>query len=357
VTASLASTYELVILDLDGVVYLGTEVVPGAPEAILAVVDGGTSVVYATNNASRGADEVASLLALLGMPASAEQVLTSARVAAGVLAADLPAAAPVLVVGAPALRAEVAAAGLIPVALAADRPLAVVQGYGPRVCWTDLAEACVAIRAGTRWVATNVDATLPSPRGALPGNGSLVAALTTALGGRTPDTVVGKPHPAMFEVAAAGRRSLVVGDRLDTDIEGAVAAGMDSLLVLTGVATAADVLGATTHQRPTHLAFDLSGLSCPDATSRVPPYQKDNADSHTDGWRVREDGDRLALVGDGRPIEALLALASAAWAKPGWTGIVPVGAAAWEALDALALSPSSGETVRAASAASADHRS
>ena len=150
-------------------------------------------------------------------------MLTSARAAAELLAADLPPGTPVLVVGAPALREEIAAVGLRPVTDPDDRPAAVVQGYGPDVGWAELAEATVAIRAGARWVATNTDATLPSPRGPLPGNGSLVAAVSTALGGRRPDTVVGKPQPALFALAAGhvgARRALVVGDRLDTDIEG-----------------------------------------------------------------------------------------------------------------------------------------
>ena len=137
-----------------------------------------------------------------------------------------------------------------------------VQGYGPKVGWEQLAEACVAIRAGALWVATNTDRTLPTPRGPLPGNGSLVAALATALD-RQPDLVVGKPEPALFLAAARDAGStgtLIVGDRLDTDIVGADRAGMDSLLVLTGVATAEAAQGATGMQRPTFVAEDLFGL-------------------------------------------------------------------------------------------------
>jgi HAD superfamily hydrolase (TIGR01450 family) len=172
---SLASGYDLVVFDLDGVVYLGTEAVPGAPPAIRAVVAGGTPVAYVTNNASRRAADVADLLEGLGVPATATDVVTSAQAAAELLAADLPKGAPVLPVGAPALRAELEAVGLTTVDSAAARPVAVVQGYGPGVGWPELAEACVAVRSGARWVATNTDATMPSPRGPLPGNGSLVA--------------------------------------------------------------------------------------------------------------------------------------------------------------------------------------
>jgi HAD superfamily hydrolase (TIGR01450 family) len=328
VTDSLARRYELIIFDLDGVVYLDTDAVPGAPDAIRSVVDAGTAVVYATNNASRGAEEVAALLQRLGVPARATEVVTSAQAAARKLAEDLPAGARVLVVGSPALWQEVAAVGLTPVADAAQRPDAVVQGYGPGVGWPELAEACVAIRAGARWVATNTDATLPSPRGPLPGNGSLVAALRTA-SGREPDLVVGKPEAALFEVALASRgarRALVVGDRLDTDIEGAVRAGLDSLLVLTGVSTAADLLRAPVHQRPTHVAIDLSGLSAPDGASRVPPWKNDA--TQAGGWRVARDGDRLVLAGDGERIDAVRALAAGAWATPGWSGVETEGAPA-----------------------------
>src|SRR6185437_16970094 len=174
---------------------------------------------------------------------------------AAVLAERLPAGSAVLVVGAQALADEIADVGLRPVRSAADNPAAVVQGFGPTVGWKHLAEASVAIRAGATWVATNTDRTLPSPRGPLPGNGSLVAALATALG-RQPDVVVGKPEPTLFEQIARGRgarRPLVVGDRIDTDIEGANRAGMDSLLVLTGVTQEGELATAPDSQRPTYL--------------------------------------------------------------------------------------------------------
>ena len=262
---ALVDGYDLVVSDLDGVVYLGTEPVPGAAEAIGALHERGVDVVYVTNNASRGAGDVAALLTDLGIPAKPDEVLTSAQAAATVLAGRLPTGSPVLVVGAKALAAEVTASGLRVVGSADEAPRAVVQGYAAEVGWVHLAEACVAVRAGAEWVATNTDRTLPSPRGPLPGNGSLVEALATALG-RRPDVVVGKPEPALFEQAArrhGALRPLVVGDRLDTDIEGANRAGMDSVLVLTGVATAADLLTAPAAQRPTYVVADLRGLLDP----------------------------------------------------------------------------------------------
>jgi glycerol-1-phosphatase len=320
--AILARAYHLVIFDLDGVIYLGTEPVAGAADAVEATVDGGTPVAFVTNNASRRAAEVGTLLRGMGVKARNDDVLTSAQAAAELLATDLPAGSPVLVVGAPALRQEIEAAGLVPVDRAEARPLAVVQGYGPDVGWAVLAEACVAIRAGAQWVATNTDATLPSPRGPLPGNGSLVAALSTALG-RGPDVVVGKPEPAMFRLLAEHRKAssaLVVGDRLDTDIEGANRAGMAGLLVLTGVSTPVDVMQAPAARRPTYLAADCRALSTSEDQVRVPDW--DGTRVVSAGWRVTHRDDKLELTGQGDDVAALRGLAPAAWAHPDWTGIV-----------------------------------
>jgi len=260
--AELIDGYDLVIFDLDGVLYLGDQVIPTAPEAVRRVREKGVLVSYTTNNASRLGKDVAGLLTSLGIPATEDEVVTSARASAQLLAQRYPAGTAVLVVGTPALEAEVREVGLKPVSTAEDDPEVVVQGYGPDVGWRHLAEAFVAIRAGAAWVATNTDKTLPSARGPLPGNGSLVAALATALG-RQPDTVVGKPDPSLFEVVVRelkASRPLVVGDRLDTDIEAANRAGMDSLLVLTGVSQRSDLESAPAEQRPTYVAETLDGL-------------------------------------------------------------------------------------------------
>ncbi len=305
-TGRLVDAYDLVAFDLDGVVYLIDRPIPGAPEAIAALRAEGTPVAYATNNASRRAADVAALLTGMDVPAAAGEVLTSAGAAAALLADELPAGSPVLVVGAEALRAEIRDAGLVPVSTVDDKPVAVVQGYGPEVGWQILAEASLAIRAGARWFATNTDRTLPSPRGPLPGNGSLVAVLRTALD-REPDVVVGKPEPALFTTAAklaGATRPLVVGDRLDTDIEGAVRAGMDSLLVLTGVSGPAELLGAPASRRPTHVAADLAGLFAPEESVRIP------AAGGVEGWRWSAPG---VLEGEGDPVAALRLVAGATW--------------------------------------------
>jgi glycerol-1-phosphatase len=295
----LVDGYDLVIFDLDGVIYLIDKPIAGASEAVKQLRSDGTSIAYATNNASRRAGDVAALLTGMGVPAEPGEVLTSAGASAAQLAQKLPAGSKVLVVGAEALRAEVREAGLVVVDSVEDEPAAVVQGYGPEVGWKILAEASLAVRAGALWVATNTDRTLPSPRGPLPGNGSLVSVLRTALN-REPDLVVGKPAPALFETAASqagATRPLAVGDRLDTDIEGAVGAGMDSLLVLTGVSDAAELLAAPASRRPVYVAADLSGLFGSAEAARIP----------LDGARER-GGWTLAggtLDGSGDPVDAL----------------------------------------------------
>ncbi|MBM2623771.1 HAD-IIA family hydrolase [Actinoplanes sp. LDG1-06] len=309
-TDDLAGGYDLVVFDLDGVVILIDHAIDGAPEAIGALHERGTAVAYATNNASRRSAEVAALLTGIGVPAQPAEVLTSAGASAAVLGEKLPAGSPVLVVGADALRDEVVDAGLTPVSTLEDKPVAVVQGYGPEVGWRLLAEAVLSVRAGAMWVATNTDKTLPSPRGPLPGNGSLVAVLRTALD-REPDLVVGKPEPGLFTTAASqshAERPLVVGDRLDTDIQGAVTAGMDSLLVLTGVSGPADLLAAGPERRPSFVAADLSGLFRPAADATV-PLDADEAG----GWRVTRDDDTATLDGEGDPVVALRLLCRATW--------------------------------------------
>lgn len=306
----LAGAYDLVIFDLDGVVFLIDKPIPGAAEAVERLRADATPIAYATNNASRRAADVAALLNGMGVSAEPAEVLTSAGASAALLAERLPAGAPVLVVGAEALRAEVRDAGLTPVDSLEDEPVAVVQGYGPEVGWKILAEAALAVRAGATWFATNTDRTLPSPRGPLPGNGSLVAVLRTALN-REPDVVVGKPQPGLFRTAATlskAERPLSIGDRLDTDIQGAVTAEMDSLLVLTGVSGPADLLAAPEDRRPTYVAADLSGLFRPADDARLP-----EPGGESGGWRVTRDGDRATLTGSGDPIVALRLLCAVTW--------------------------------------------
>jgi HAD superfamily hydrolase (TIGR01450 family) len=330
VSVRLVDGYDLVIFDLDGVIYLIDKPIDGAAETVERLRADGTAVAFATNNASRRAADVAALLTGMGVAATAGEVLTSAGASAAMLAERLPAGAPVLVVGAEALRAEVRDAGLSVVERFEDAPSAVVQGYGPDVGWRILAEAALSVRAGATWMATNTDRTLPSPRGPLPGNGSLVAVLRTALD-REPDMVVGKPSPALFTTAASmsnARRPLVVGDRLDTDIEGAVGAGMDSLLVLTGVSGPAELLAAPPQRRPAFLAGDVSGLFAAEDEVRIPVKGTDEAG----GWRVVREGERVRLEGSGTPVDALRLLCGVVWDG---TDVANVSAGSDEARDLL----------------------
>jgi len=257
----LIDSYDALLVDLDGVVYLGDEPIAGAAQALDEARAGDVRVVFVTNNAARTATEVAAGLTAMGVPASPDEVLTSSMAAADLLGHRLAPGASVLVVGGAGLREPITAAGLRPVAVADDTTAAVVQGWSPDLTWALLAEASVALRRGVPWIATNRDATLPSPRGPLPGNGSMVAALALATG-REPE-VVGKPEPALLRAATAAAkasRPLVVGDRLDTDIAGANAAGLPSLLVLTGVSQSAQLKDAPPEQRPTYVGRGLAAL-------------------------------------------------------------------------------------------------
>lgn len=257
---TLVDRYDALLIDLDGTVYRGKEVVPGAAEEIAKARAKGLGIRFVTNNASRSPQAVADHLVELGFDTSVDEVSTSAQAGAAMLAERLPKRTTVLVLGTKALEAEVLKRGLIPTN-EAEGATAVLQGLSMDLGWRELAEAAVAIRNGALWVACNVDATLPTERGLLPGNGSLVAALRTATGQEP--LVAGKPATPLLQQAAKelqANRPLVIGDRLDTDILGAVNAGMDSLLVLTGVSTAEEAQALPEDQRPTYVGADLSVL-------------------------------------------------------------------------------------------------
>jgi HAD superfamily hydrolase (TIGR01450 family) len=265
----LTAEHDVLLLDLDGVVYVGPEAVPGATEALALARRQGTRLAFVTNNAARPPEVVARHLSELGIDADSSDVVTSAQAAASMLAAELPAGGRVLAVGGEGLRQALTARGLTPVTSADDGPVAVAQGFAPETSWSMLLEACVAVHAGLPWVATNTDLTIPTPRGTAPGNGALVEVVRAATGG-TP-RVAGKPfRPLMDEscVRTNAQRALVVGDRLDTDIAGAHAAGLPSLLVLTGVSGAPELLRAEPPLRPTYLAADLFGLHRPHEAPR-----------------------------------------------------------------------------------------
>lgn len=303
--------HDLLVLDLDGVVYVGQDAVPHAVTALRDASAAGVRLAYVTNNASRTPAEVSAHLVELGLPAGPGDVVTSSQAAARIVVDELGAATRVLAIGGPGVPEALREAGLEPVPSADDRPDAVVQGFGPDVGWRDLTEAAFAVRAGALWVATNADATLPTARGPAPGNGSLVAAVRTATGHEP--RVAGKPEPALFRLAAEGAAApLAVGDRLDTDVAAGRRAGMPTLLVLTGVTSWPALLAAEPPERPDHVAQDLRGLR---HTQHAP------APDGT-GWRC--GGARAAVVDgvltvdppgpDGDGFDVVRAATAAAWA-------------------------------------------
>jgi HAD superfamily hydrolase (TIGR01450 family) len=264
VAETLAERYSGVVCDLDGVVRRGAQAVPHAVERLTALQ---VPVVYATNNASLTPQEVADQLVGLGLPAGPANVVTSSQAGAAYVASLVPAGSPVLAVGGPGVAAALAEAGLTPVASAEPGVVAVLQGYGPNVTATDLAEASYAIEDGATWVATNRDATLPTHRGVAPGNGALLGAVATATGVQ-PSAATGKPESPLYDLSVARlgvnkRAVLAIGDRLDTDILGAMTAGLDSLWVLTGVDDLVSFARSPGRPAPTYAARDLRALGRP----------------------------------------------------------------------------------------------
>lgn len=256
---TLSALHDALLVDLDGTLIRGSEPIQGAAHEL---EQSGLPVVYVTNNASRSPADTAEHLQHLGFSAQPSEVVTSAQAAVAMLSDHVEPRATVLVVGHDSFRELAREAGYRVVHSADERPDAVLQGLSRELTWSDLAEGCLAIRQGVPWVASNTDTTLPTERGLLPGNGALVAALRAATD-REP-VVAGKPGAGVLRAAAdrvGSTRPLVIGDRLDTDIEGAVAAGMPALMVLTGVHGPADLLAAAPYRRATYLAPDLSALS------------------------------------------------------------------------------------------------
>ena len=308
---TLAEAYDVLLFDLDGVVYIGGTPIPGAPEALRRASQAGAHVAYVTNNASRTPAAVAALLDGMGAPVTEADVVTSAQAAARLLADRLPPKSKVLVIGATALRLAVRERGLVPVSTAAEQPLAVVQGFGPGIDYGRLAEGGLAVRAGALFVATNADSTIPHARGTAPGNGSLLKVIEFATG-KAP-VVAGKPEPPLHResvIRTGARHPLVIGDRLDTDIEAAYNTGTDSLLVLTGVDNPRSVTLAPAHRRPTYIAADLDALLEP-----YPEVTETEDGTRCGRWTASAAADgTLKVTGHGTAVDGLRALARAAWA-------------------------------------------
>lgn len=306
---------DVVLADLDGVVYAGPGALPHAVDSLNRAAEEGHRLGYITNNASRTDASVAEHLTSLGLKVAPEDVVTSPQAAMRLLRELVPAGSTLLVIGGEGLVVEVEKAGFVVTRSAEGSPAAVVQGFAPEVGWAQLAEAAYALatpldEGGIPWVATNTDWTIPQARGIAPGNGTLVSAVHTAVGRLA--TVAGKPERPIFDVAVArtGASSpLFIGDRLDTDVQGARAADMRSLLVLTGIDRPKQVLAAPPNQRPDFIVSDLRQLFEPYPATVVKGDRTRVGDAI-----VEIDGVDLRIVSEGeRQIDLLRAGAAAIW--------------------------------------------
>lgn len=311
-TKRLLDSFDVLLADLDGVVYEGSAAIAGAVETLNSLEAEGFPVGFVTNNSSRKPETIAAQLAGFGLRVVPEQIVSSGQAGVELLATLIPTGAKVLVVGGEGLRFYVQSSGFQLVESATEKPAAVIQGFSPDVSWRDLAEASFAIQGGAKWVATNQDWTLPQERGMAPGNGTLVSAVHTAVG-QLP-AVAGKPEKAIFETATnrfSASRPLFVGDRLDTDILGANRAGIKSALVLTGVSRAKELLAAKPEERPSFVLADLTDLN---REYREPKKTKRGftlSDSE-----VELLGNRVVVIsGDPKSIDTLKCACAVVWAS------------------------------------------
>lgn len=292
-TQFLSKTHDVLLLDLDGVCYRGSEPVPFAADGLSEAKSYGARAVFITNNSSRSPKVVADQLNMLGIETDPADIFNSARTAVMQVLQHVSAGSKVLAIGGEGIFDALASAPLEIVKTAADKPDVVLQGLSQTVGWAELSEAAIAIKSGALHVATNLDATLPTEYGEMIGNGSLVAAVVNATGVQPLSS--GKPAPDMYELAVSvsgAKKPLAVGDRLNTDIIGANRAGFDSMHVLTGVSQARDVMLAQREERPTFLALDLSDLNRP-----VSCVNLENGYSECDGVKAKIEDEHIVIDG------------------------------------------------------------
>ncbi|WP_432557346.1 HAD-IIA family hydrolase [Granulicoccus sp. GXG6511] len=321
-TATLMDGYDAALFDLDGVVYLGPVAVPGAAEGLAELRKRGARIGFVTNNAARSPQTVVDHLGELGIDAALTDVVVSSQAAARLLAERVPAGSPVLVVGTEALVEQIEGVGLR-VVEEGERPAAVIQGYHPDLPWQLINRACYAIEDGAPWVATNTDSTRPTDLGLVPGAGAQIAAVRMTVG--IDPVVAGKPFSPLLEETVrrlSAARPIFVGDRIDTDIDGAATLGMDSLFVFSGAHGKRDVIAAA--NRPTHVGLDLRALVGPVGETAVGERMASSGEAcvrlDDAGWNITAPHDAegqlaafralLALVPAGAdPTEPALALA------------------------------------------------
>ncbi len=312
----LATAYDLVMFDLDGVVYMDGQAVPHAAASIAGAREAGAHIAFITNNASRTPGQVADHLCELGVEASPDDVVTSSQAAARLIRDAHGEGAPIAVLGTDGLLEALAEAGLTPVDVEAEDAVAIVTGYAPEVRWKVVMRAAVRIRNGLPWFATNVDPTLPTGEGPAPGHGALVKMISGFAG--VDPVVAGKPERPLFDETlrrVGGDHPLMVGDSLYTDIRGAHAAGVDSLLVMTGVTDLPGLVSAEADQRPTWIGTDLRALGRPGRAAA-----RDGDAWRAEGWSATVAGGRVAVEGNGDAEAWWSVVAAAAWAYLDETG-------------------------------------
>lgn len=235
------------IFDMDGVLYRGQRGLPGVQECFTAIERRGAAYVLATNNSMASPEEYTARLAGMGIAAAADRIQTSGTATRDYLLERLPHGAPVYVVGMPGLRHQIHDVGGFAVADPVEGgtdTAAVVVGLDQQFTYDKLKAAFFAIRGGAIFIATNIDSTLPTETGFVPGAGTVVAAIQTAVAQQP--VVIGKPSPEILiqaarELGATPDQTVMIGDRLDTDILAGNRAGMLTAMVLTGVSSAEDI--------------------------------------------------------------------------------------------------------------------
>jgi glycerol-1-phosphatase len=258
---ALADEYDGLLVDLDGVVWIGKEPVPGSAGALAALIGAGKPIVFVTNNPGRPASTYAERLQAAGVPAEEGQIVTAGMVTAALAAERAGEGTGSFVIGAAAFKDTAAAAGLELLDGEAGRDARAVLVSGHRgFDYDELLTATLALQSGAMLFATSRDPTLPMPGGAWPGTGSVLAAIETASGAVA--EIGGKPERRLFELACeripTDGRMAMVGDRLASDIEGGRRAGLATVLVLSGASTRADAEAA--EPPPDHVVDDLAAL-------------------------------------------------------------------------------------------------
>ena len=307
-TASLVEQYDLVMFDLDGVVYVGSDAVDRVAERLDRLRDHGNRLAFITNNASRPPEKVVAKLAGIGVAAEVHDVVTSAQAAASLIRHRFGENTAVMLLGGPGLESALAVEGLR-VTDDPEQASCVVSGYGPEVLWKDVMRVATLVRRGLPYVATNTDLTIPTALGPAPGHGTLVRTISEFAG--VEPIVAGKPaRPLLDETIerVGGERPLMVGDRLDTDIEGAHAVGVDSLLVLTGVSGLVDLAASRAERRPSYISPDLEGLFEPH-----PVTSWADGVAELGGWRASVRDGTLAVAGEGSAADWWRAAGTASW--------------------------------------------